>query len=43
MKKRYIEVMVFCRLWHDDKTKRTYHLHVCDDDSDVLTWGVADL
>ena len=34
--------MVFCRLWHDDdQTKRTYHLHICGGDSDVLTWGVA--
>jgi len=34
--------MVFCRLWlDDDQTKRTYHHHICGDDSDVLTWGVT--
>ena len=36
--------MVFCRLWlDDDQTKRTYHHHICGDDRDVLTWGVAGL
>ena len=34
--------MVFCRQWHDyDQTKRTDHHHICGDDNDVLTWGVA--